>query len=104
MIRTRIKQQPPRISIPTVEQSRRVKETEPFYKTPAWRRFAKNVVRKRGKICQLCGVGVSKRVFVDHVIELKDGGAPFDEDNVQVLCGSCHTWKTLQVRMERMLT
>lgn len=31
---------------------------------------------------------------VDHVKELKDGGDPWDVDNLEVLCKSCHAKKT----------
>jgi hypothetical protein len=42
------------------------------------------------------------RIFGDHIVERKDGGAYLDEDNVQLLCGSCHTAKTAQARAARM--
>lgn len=31
---------------------------------------------------------------VDHVKELKDGGDPWDVDNLQALCKECHAKKT----------
>ena len=31
---------------------------------------------------------------VDHVKELKDGGDPWDVDNLQTLCKECHAKKT----------
>ena len=31
---------------------------------------------------------------VDHVKELKDGGDPWDPDNLQTLCKECHAKKT----------
>ena len=34
-------------------------------------------------------------MYVDHKVELKDGGAPLDRRNVWLLCGSCHTLKTV---------
>lgn len=41
---------------------------------------------------------------LDHIIELKDGGAPFDEDNVQSLCHRHHNKKTAQVKSIRKLS
>jgi len=31
---------------------------------------------------------------VDHIQPVSDGGAPFDQDNLQPLCKSCHSRKT----------
>ncbi len=31
---------------------------------------------------------------VDHIIEIKDGGAIWDIDNLQTLCNACHNTKT----------
>jgi 5-methylcytosine-specific restriction protein A len=31
---------------------------------------------------------------VDHIKELKDGGDPWDVDNLMTLCKSCHAKKT----------
>lgn len=39
--------------------------------------------------------------YVDHIIELEDGGAPFDPQNLCVLCAHHHTTKTLAVRALR---
>ena len=33
---------------------------------------------------------------VDHIVEIVDGGAEFDEDNLQTLCRTCHKEKTRQ--------
>ena len=40
-------------------------------------------------------------MYVDHRVELKDGGAPLDRRNVWLLCGSCHTRKTVAERARR---
>ncbi|OYW50928.1 MAG: hypothetical protein B7Z34_03715 [Novosphingobium sp. 12-62-10] len=41
------------------------------------------------------------RMFADHKVEIKDGGAPFDLDNGQCLCGQHHSLKTAQARAAR---
>lgn len=40
-------------------------------------------------------------MFVDHIIEIKDGGAKLDPANVWTLCGSCHVKKTNRERDKR---
>jgi 5-methylcytosine-specific restriction enzyme A len=50
--------------------------------------------------CQECG-RAGCRIYGDHILELKDGGALLDEDNVLLRCGSCHGRKTAAVRGER---
>lgn len=44
-----------------------------------------------------------ERLFADHIVELKDGGAPFDVANGQALCGAHHTLKTAAERQKRMM-
>ena len=41
------------------------------------------------------------RLFADHIVELRDGGNPFELANGQALCGSCHTIKTMQAKFSR---
>lgn len=43
--------------------------------------------------CRQCGR--PGRLEVDHIQPLSEGGAPFDQDNLQVLCRPCHWTKTL---------
>jgi 5-methylcytosine-specific restriction protein A len=78
------------------------KATDPFYLRPAWRRF-RNWYLANHPMCALCGGygDAVPAVIVDHVVELKDGGAPYDEGNVQALCLSCHNKKTADEKMKR---
>nr|WP_314074435.1 HNH endonuclease signature motif containing protein [uncultured Roseococcus sp.] len=65
----------------------------------AWRA---EVIRRAGGMCQGRGCGRSQvRLFADHIVELKDGGAPTDIRNGQALCGACHTRKTAAARAAR---
>lgn len=77
------------------------KTVDPIYNDPRWRDLLARLIKERGKRCQKCG-RTGTRIFGDHVIELKDGGEPFADDNVELLCGSCHTRKTNAVRAARM--
>lgn len=41
------------------------------------------------------------RMFADHIVERRDGGALLDPANGRCLCGSHHTTKTAAVRARR---
>jgi 5-methylcytosine-specific restriction protein A len=77
------------------------KRADSFYLSPEWRGLMAEIVLDRGKRCQECG-RTGTRIFGDHIIELRDGGAPLDRRNVRLLCGSCHTRKTAAARARRM--
>jgi 5-methylcytosine-specific restriction protein A len=77
------------------------KTAAPFYLTPEWRALMTKLLAERGRRCQECG-RTGCRIFGDHVVELQDGGAPLDEGNVLLRCGSCHTRKTAAERAKRM--
>jgi hypothetical protein len=76
------------------------KVREGHYATGAHRAWAAAVVERAGQACQKCG-RTGCRLYADHVVELKDGGAPLDTANGQALCGSCHTTKTAEARSAR---
>ncbi|SHO52877.1 5-methylcytosine-specific restriction endonuclease McrA [Desulfopila aestuarii DSM 18488] len=81
---------------------RRTKKGDPFYWSPQWLRF-RDWYRKKSPLCEECkadGKLVPMDV-VDHIVELKDGGAPLSEDNVQSLCSHCHSKKTARAKRER---
>ncbi|AKR49905.1 hypothetical protein SRCM100623_02802 [Acetobacter pasteurianus] len=77
------------------------KRADPFYLSREWRQLMRHLVEMRGSVCQACG-RTNTRLFGDHIIELKDGGAKLDPANIQLLCGSCHTKKTARARAARM--
>jgi 5-methylcytosine-specific restriction protein A len=82
------------------------KTADPFYLSVEWRALMGAIISERGRRCQdphHKGLHErSPRVFGDHVVELKDGGAPLDPANVLLLCGACHTRKTIAARAARM--
>ncbi len=72
----------------------------------AWREA---VLQRAGYRCEWHGQGVRcdrtapmHRMFADHVVERRDGGAAFDVSNGQCLCGSHHGLKTFRERARRM--
>ena len=76
------------------------KQVDASYRDPAHDRWANAVRRRAGGRCERCG-REGTRLFADHVVELRDGGAPFDPANGQALCGSCHSAKTARARAAR---
>ena len=57
-----------------------------------WVRVRRRVLDRDGWRCQACGK--AGRLEVDHILPLVDGGQPYDLDNLQTLCRSCHVRKT----------
>ena len=50
--------------------------------------------------CQQCGA-TDRRLLVDHIHELRDGGEPWDTGNLKVMCDACHGQKTIAVAKAR---
>jgi 5-methylcytosine-specific restriction protein A len=87
-----------RLSTAVAKPAPKVKDAH--YYTPEHRDWAKRVLAAAGHICQSCG-RYGCRLYADHIVELRDGGAPFALSNGQALCGSCHTTKTTRARAAR---
>ena len=77
------------------------KAYQPVYYSRAWRRLVAQLKLERGEYCQACGKDATY-LEADHIVELKDGGAPLDPANVRLLCRPCHARKTNQAREERL--
>lgn len=78
------------------------KTADKLYLSPEWFALRDRVRFEAGGRCQMPGCGRAEvRMFVDHRVELRDGGAPLDRRNVWLLCGSCHTRKTVVERARR---
>lgn len=83
------------------------KRVDPFYATTAWRALVAAIVAKRGRVCEdpHCDGRTHRagmRVFADHVVELRDGGAALDEANILLRCGASHSLKTARERTRRV--
>ena len=79
-----------------------------IYQTAEYRQWREAVIARAGRRCEAVDGGKRcwkaeprNRMFADHKREIRDGGAPFDLDNGQCLCGSHHTAKTAQARAAR---
>ena len=85
------------------------KQVDPRYNSPEFRWWRAEVVRRAGGQCEARdnGVRCSKaypehRMYADHVVELRDGGAPTNINNGQCLCSSHHQLKTMEARKQRL--
>jgi len=86
------------------------KQKDPVYNTPEFRAWRAVVVQRAGGRCEAVdafGLRCTKaepehRMYADHRIELRDGGALLDINNGQCLCASCHEHKTYAARAQRM--
>lgn len=66
-----------------------------LYRSKKWRRTRARVLLDR-PLCDECRAVATD---VHHRVDLEEGGAPFDMDNLQALCHSCHSRIT---RLERV--
>lgn len=82
------------------------KQADPFYLSSEWRALLAQIIAQRGRRCEdpACErpSGPWSRIYGDHVVELKDGGAPLDPGNVLLRCAPCHARKTIATRAARM--
>lgn len=104
MIAGRLRALPPRIAVLDTTSARLPPKTAaPFYLSAEWRTLMTRLIAERGRRCEAKGCGRQGcRIFGDHIIELKDGGAPLDPANIRLLCGSCHSAKTAAARAQRL--
>jgi 5-methylcytosine-specific restriction enzyme A len=84
----------------------REKKADPFYLSPEWKALMRDIIKQRGRRCEDEQHDPSKpregmRVYGDHVIEIKDGGALLDPNNILCRCGPCHGRKTAAARADR---
>lgn len=104
--RPRLTMMKPRL--PTMD-TRRVKPppktADDIYSTPEYRQWRATVIGRANGRCQdpRCKARhwPGQRLFADHIVELRDGGAPFDPTNGQALCSSAHQYKTARARAAR---
>jgi hypothetical protein len=83
----------------------------PIYNSPEFRNWRTLVIDRAAGQCEaiINGRRCEKaaphhRMYADHVIELRDGGAPFDARNGQCLCRSHHEIKKITAQKQRLQT
>ena len=82
------------------------KKAAPFYLSVEWKTLFASIKKVRGNMCHDPDhpsdvPRAGGRVFGDHVVELKDGGAPLDARNIMLRCHLCHQRKTVRERIAR---
>jgi 5-methylcytosine-specific restriction protein A len=87
------------------------RQMNPIYNTPEFQDWRAMVVERAGYQCEAIDNGhrCSKarpkhRLYADHIVELRDGGHPFDLNNGRCLCASHHELKTIAARARRLRT
>ncbi len=84
------------------------KKADAELQTPEHRAWRQQVLRAAGYRCQAvdsgkrCHIRAPERLFADHIVERKDGGAKLDPRNGQALCSHHHSLKTAAERAKRM--
>jgi 5-methylcytosine-specific restriction protein A len=73
-----------------------------IYHTYRWRKL-RQAYAEKNPLCEHClRYDILTPVdVVDHVREVKDGGEPFDYNNLMSMCRSCHSAKTIKERRKR---
>jgi len=68
-----------------------------FYVTPRWRKLRAWFIRQH-PLCAECGRQgrTTPAEHVDHIVPMADGGAAWDESNLEPLCKPCHSRKTMR--------
>jgi 5-methylcytosine-specific restriction protein A len=72
-----------------------------IYRSEAWRKVRLFVLGTE-PLCRECRAAgrVTPATEVDHIRAVKEGGAPFDVENLQPLCLACHSRKTMQENIQ----
>ena len=75
----------------------RDKGARDFYRSAEWRRLRSNYLIEH-PFCEECHRQgrLTRATVVDHVIPIRMGGPTLDESNLQSLCSSCHSRKSIK--------
>ncbi len=80
--------------------------SDPRYKSGRWQKLRAQVIKRDGAYCSipLCSADLSQpgQTQVDHIHEVKDGGAFWDPANLRVVCLLHHKAKTYAKAASRL--
>jgi len=83
------------LKAPHQARRRPAKDQNKLYSSMRWRKYRKALIDKQGGKCVECGdTPESHKLHIDHIKPLADGGEPYNEQNLQILCVICHGKKT----------
>lgn len=85
------------------QRDNKTDEERKFYRSYAWRKRSERH-RRDEPLCRTCK---AKDLFVpatvtDHILAIRDGGDPWDEENLQSQCDTCHQEKRAAERRARV--
>ena len=84
------------------------KAIDPFYLSREWRALVDKIKRERGEACEDPNCKGphhrAQRIYADHVVEIRDGGAKLDPSNVMLRCARSHSRKTARERARRSIS
>jgi 5-methylcytosine-specific restriction protein A len=91
--------------ITPIDTVRKEKKVDSFYISAEWKAFRNALRFERGWCCQdpKCETpsGPWKMIYGHHIVELTDGGAALDRQNVTLVCGTCHGRLTAENKSKR---
>ena len=75
----------------------RDKAASSFYASDRWRKLRKQKLA-RNPLCEECArqSRITPATMVDHIVPIRQGGAALDMNNLQSLCWSCHSAKSIK--------
>ncbi len=78
------------------DKHQRSKESTAFYNSSEWRKKRANYLIEHPFCVECWKYGrLTKATVVDHIIPIRMGGALLEDENLQALCPSCHTRKSI---------
>lgn len=77
-------------------------DSQKFYESTAWR-YLRKLKLQRNPMCETCYAEgkITLAKMVDHIIEIRDGGAVLDIENLSSICHACHNKKTAKEKEKR---
>ena len=74
-----------------------------IYDSSKWRNGVRVLKLKTTPYCEICLENdiLTEAKEVDHIKPISEGGEPFDIDNLQALCTSCHAKKSAKEGNDR---